>query len=303
MLTIEHLRDLTLHRHTHTPGQRHLSAASGLVCAHGRIYVVGDDEHALVVFSGADEPGRTVPLFEGKLPSGKKARKRRKPDTETLLLLPASHGWPHGALLALGSGSRPQRCRAACIALGPDGEPLPPPRRLDLTALYEPLRRRFGDLNIEGAFMSQREFVLLQRGHQGGSPNASLHYALAAILRWLHGLGPAPAPQRVRQHRLGQVEGVPLSFTDGAALPDGRWVFTAVAEATDDSVADGACVGSAVGVMTAQDKVQAMFALPGREKVEGIAARLAGRTVEVCLVTDADDPRIASRLLRSRLTL
>jgi hypothetical protein len=303
MLIIEHLRDLTLGRHTHTPGQRHVSAASGLVCANGRAYVVGDDEHALAVFRDAEAPGHTLPLFEGKLPAGKKARKQRKPDTETLLLLPASPAWPHGALLTLGSGSRPQRCRGACLALGADGELLLAARRLDLTALYDPLRQRFGDLNIEGAFISQREFVLLQRGHRGGSPSASVHYALPALMRWLHGRGPAPAPQRIRRHRLGQVDGVPLTFTDGAALPDGRWVFTAVAEATDDSVADGACVGSAVGVMTAQGKVQALFAVPGREKVEGIAVRLFGRTVELCLVTDADDPRIASRLLRSRFLL
>jgi hypothetical protein len=303
MLIIEHLCDLTLQWPTHTPGHKHLSAASGLVCAHGRAYVVADDEHGLAVFGDARTPGRTVPLFEGQLPAGKVARKQRKPDTETLLLLPASRAAPHGALLTLGSGSRPQRCRAVCIALGPDGEPLLPARRLDLAALYEPLLHRFGDLNIEGAFISQREFVLLQRGHRGGSPNASLHYALAAVLRWLHGSGPAPAPQRIRRHRLGTVNGVALTFTDGAALADGRWVFTAVAEATDDSVADGACVGSAVGVMTAQGTLQALFAVPGREKVEGIAARQHGRTIELCLVTDADDPRIASRLLRGRVTL
>ena len=303
MLIVEHLRELTLQRPTHTPGQRHLSAASGLVCAHGRAYVMGDDEHALAVFSAAHTPGRTVRLFEGELPAGKKARKRLKPDTETLMLLPASRAWPQGALLALGSGSRPNRLRGAFIELGPAGEPQPPARLLDFSALYAPLLQRFAELNIEGAFIVQRELVLLQRGHQGGSPNASLHYPLSAFLRWLHGIGPAPAPQRIRRHRLGRVDGVPLSFTDGAALADGRWLFTAVAEATDDSVADGACVGSAVGVMTATGEVQTLFALPGREKVEGIAARQNGRTVDVCLVTDADDPGIASRLLRSRFAL
>lgn len=303
MLIVGRLRELRLRCHTHTPGQRHLSAASGLVCAHGRAYVIGDDEHALAVFADAHSPGHTVPLFEGALPADKKARKRLKPDSETLLLLPASRAAPHGALLTLGSGSRPNRCRGACIALCTDGEPRSPARRLDLDALYEPLLRRFETLNVEGAFISQHEFVLLQRGHQGGSPNASVHYALAAVLRWLHGSGPAPAPQRIRRHRLGNVQGVPLTFTDGAALADGRWVFTAVAEATDDSVADGDCVGSAVGVMTAQGRVQALFALPDRAKVEGVAARVAGRTVELCLVTDADDPRVAAQLLRGRLTL
>ena len=303
MLIVERLRELTLRRHTHTPGQRYLSASSGLVCAHGRAYVVGDDEHVLAWFDDARTPGRTAPLFDGALPAGKKARKRRKPDTETLLLLPASRAAPHGALMALGSGSRPNRRRGACVALAADGEPMAAVQQIDLTALYEPLGERFDELNIEGAFISRHEFVLLQRGHQGGSPNASLHYPLAAMLRWLRGVGRAPVPQHIRRHRLGKVQGVPLTFTDGAALADGLWAFTAVAEVTDDSVADGACVGSAVGVMTAQGAVQALFSVPGREKVEGIAARQAGRTLEVCLVTDADDPRIASRLLRGCLTL
>jgi hypothetical protein len=88
MLGIEHLRNLTLRRATHTPGQRHLSAASGLVCANGRVYVVADDEHHLTVFDDAHTHGRTMRLFDGTLPSGMKARKKRKPDSETLALLP-----------------------------------------------------------------------------------------------------------------------------------------------------------------------------------------------------------------------
>jgi hypothetical protein len=297
MLTIEPLRDLTLRRATHTPGQRYLSAASGLVCANGRAYVIADDEHHLAVFDGEHGHGRTVRLFEGDLPTGAKARKQRKPDTETLAWLPP------GVLLALGSGSRPQRCRGAWIALDRQGAPRRPARPVDLSPLYDPLRAFFSDLNIEGAFVRGHEFVLLQRGHAGGSPNASVHYALRPLLAWLFEDAQAPNAQQVRRHLLGNVDGVPLCFTDGAALPDGRWVFTAVAEATADSVADGACVGSIVGVISAQGALLARHALPHREKVEGVAARLRRGTVELCLVTDADDPRIASRLLRGRFGL
>jgi hypothetical protein len=297
VLTIEPLRDLTLRQATHTPGQRHLSAASGLVCANGRAYVIADDEQHLAVFDGQHAPGRTVRLFEGDLPAGAKARKQRKPDTETLALL------PQRVLLTLGSGSRPQRCRGAWIALDRHGEPQRPARRVDLSPLYDPLRAHFDDLNIEGAFVCGREFVLLQRGHAGGSPNASVHYALRPLLAWLFEGAEAPAVQHLRRHRLGSVAGVPLCFTDGAALPDGRWVFTAVAEATDDSVADGACVGSVVGLISAKGALLARHALPHHEKVEGVAARLRRGAVELCLVTDADDPRIASQLLRGRLRL
>jgi hypothetical protein len=295
MLRIEHLRDLTLRRATHTPGQHHLSAASGLVCANGRVYVIADDEHHLALFDDAHTPGRTVRLFEGRLPSGMKARKKRKPDTETLALLPG------GMLLTLGSGSRPKRCRGAWIALDNDGRPQRPARQVDLSPLYEPLRERFEDLNIEGAFVSGGEFVLLQRGHAGGSPNASIHYALSSVLAWLFDGADVPVASRLQRHRVGSVAGVPLGFTDGAALLGGRWVFTAVAEATDDSVADGACVGSVVGVMSAEGELSARHAMPNGEKIEGIDARLRRGSIEFCVVTDADDPRIASQLLRGRV--
>jgi hypothetical protein len=297
MLIVERLRELTLRRPTHTPGCKHVSAASGLVCAHGRAYVIADDEHHLAIFDDAHAHGRTVRLFDGTLPAGVQARKKRKPDTETLTLL------PQGVLLTLGSGSRPQRCRGAWIALDAEGRPRRPARHVDLTPLYDPLRKHFDDLNIEGAFVCGREFVLLQRGHVGGSPNASLHYALKQVLAWLFDAADAPALLRRRQHHLGQAGGVPLCFTDGAALAGGDWVFTAVAEATDDSVADGACMGSMVGVISAQGALLARHALPGNEKVEGIAARVRHGVVDLCLVTDADDPRIASQLLRARFRL
>jgi hypothetical protein len=297
MFCIEHLRDLTLRRATHTPGQRHLSAASGLVCANGRVYVIADDEHHLALFDDAHTHGRTVRLFEGRLPSGMKARKKRKPDTETLALLPGP------LLLTLGSGSRPNRCRGALIALDNDGRPRRPARQVDLSPLYEPLREHFDDLNIEGAFVSGRGFVLLQRGHAGGSPNASIHYALSSVLAWLFDGADVPTASRLQRHRLGSVAGVPLGFTDGAALPDGRWVFTAVAEATDDSVADGACVGSVVGVISAEGELLVRHAMPNDEKIEGIDARLRRGRIEFCVVTDADDPRIASQLLRGNVGL
>ena len=51
-----------------------------------------------------------------------------------------------------------------------------------------------------------------------------------------------PAIKSVQLLDLGAVDGVPLSLTDGAPLPGGEWLFSAVAEDTSDSVADGACV-------------------------------------------------------------
>jgi hypothetical protein len=55
---------------------------------------------------------------------------------------------------------------------------------------------------------------------------------------------------------LVHINGVPLCFTDGAALPGGSWVFSAAAEATDDSVADGHCHGSALGWVGTTGQIQ-----------------------------------------------
>jgi hypothetical protein len=146
------------------------------------------------------------------------------------------------------------------------------------------------------------QFVLLQRGHGGGAPNASVRYPARDVLAWLEGRAREPAPLRIGEHRLPRIDGVPLTFTDGTALADGRWLFTAVAEATDDSIADGACVGSAVGLMNAQGDLQALWRLQNDDKVEGIAARERGGRLDLALVTDADDPAQPSRLLLASLS-
>ena len=79
---------------------------------------------------------------------------------------------------------------------------------------------------------------------------------------------------RITEFALGEVVGVPLGFTDGVALPGGGWIFSAVAEDTGDSYADGACGGSAIGWVSAGGELQRIQAIAGAPKVEGIA--LAG---------------------------
>jgi hypothetical protein len=127
------------------------------------------------------------------------------------------------------------------------------------------------------------------------------HVSAASGLVCAFGRAREPAPRRMHEHRLPRIEGVPLAFTDGVALADGRWLFTAVAEATDDSIADGACVGGVVGLMNAQGQLRRLWRLPNRDKVEGIAVRERDGGIDLALVTDADDPKLPSRLLVARV--
>lgn len=309
------LRELNIDPAVHPRGQPHLSAASGLVCAFGRIYVVADDELHLGVFHDLHAPGTLCRIVAGKLPRSQRTRKKRKPDLETLLLLPHGGAGLHkgAALLALGSGSTPRRDRAVVVPLDTAGAPLAGQvRALDLAPLYAPLRTTLGAINIEGALWLRHEFVLLQRGGDGErGTNATLHFGRVQALAWLAGATRnVPPLHEVRPCDLGGVQGVAYGFTDGAPLPadcgDG-FLFTAVAEASGDSVADGACVGSALGRMDARGRVLWMQPLHGAPKVEGLAVRAspgaAGTAAhgkphfEICLVTDADDPARPSQLL------
>ena len=296
MLKTDLLRRLTIDPQRHPHGQPHLSAASGLVCANGRAYVVADDEHHLAVFRDLESPGDWHRLFAGDLPAGKKPRKRRKPDLEALLWLPG-----RSALVALGSGSRPHRNTGVLIPIGADGEPSAAARHFDLQPLYTPLRKALGEINIEGAMVIGDGFVLLNRGVAGRSANAAARYPLRALLDAIEGRVRTMARPEIRRYALGHIGAVPLAFTDAAALPEGGWVFTAVAEDTGDSYADGHCHGSVVGVVDARGELVASHRLDVPAKVEGIAVRVDDEGMSLCMVTDADDPAQASQLLLARL--
>lgn len=291
----------------HPQGRVHLSAASGLVRAGKSLFVVADDELCLGVFDDVLEAGTPPPLgsllqvLEGDLPKDSLQRKKAKPDLETLALLPPLPGCVGGALLALGSGSKPNRGIGVLIALGGPGRVNGRMAKVDLMPLYAPLRKHFADLNIEGAWVASGELSLLHRGNKGDARSACIRYDWNLIAPWLAGLQALPpAAKSMQLVDLGAVAGVPYSLTDGAGLPNGEWMFSAVAEDTSDSVNDGVCVGSAVGIVGIDGVVRSAFVLEGAPKVEGIAVQREGDDWVVTMVTDADDATVASQWLRVR---
>ncbi len=301
-LATKHLRALTLDARLHPRGQGHLSAASGLVCANGRVYVIADDERHLAVFRDLASPGELHRFAPGDLPVPKGERKRLKPDLEALLLLPPLSEPGPAALLAFGSGSRPNRHTGVVIPLDSLGEPMVAVQHFDLNPLYEPLRAALGEINIEGAMLIGDELLLLNRGVAGRSESAVARYPLQRLRGVIAGDRNRVVPSAIRRYRLGAIDGVPLGFTDGAALPGGGWVFSAVAENTASSYADGECRGSAIGVVAASGELLALHRLARAAKVEGIAVRVDATGMSLCLVTDTDDPAENSSLLRARLT-
>ena len=169
--------------------------------------------------------------------------------------------------------------------------------------MYATLEREFGELNIEGAFVAGEHLSLLQRGLAPKPRSARVRLKLAPLLAVLRAVGPptAAALHDITEYTLGTIEGVALGFTDGAALGDGAFAFTAVAEATDGAYDDAACVGSAIGIMGGDDKLRSLWRLSPALKVEGIAVEEFPGALRILVVTDADDPKVAARLLRATL--
>jgi hypothetical protein len=261
---------------------------------------VADDEVHIGVFAlNNQQPGERISIFSDVLPQEKSARKKCKPDLEALVFLAAGQHFSFGALLALGSGSTAQRRRAAVMALDESGAIHGPVQTLDLAPLFLVLETHFVDLNIEGALVINEQLVLMQRGNQQHPRSALIFCQIEHVLQLLQGRAvDFAAVMKIVDCALPLVNGVLLSFTDGALLPDGNILFSAVAENTQDSYRDGECVGAALGVITPAGRLLCCHPLAQVHKIEGIALHVLNGRREILLVTDADAPAIPAALLQ-----
>jgi hypothetical protein len=301
MITLKKIRDLDVAPCAGAE-MTHLSAASGLLRAGSFLYVVADDELHLGIFrTNGRDPGELVRLFDGMLPVPKAERKREKPDLEALTLLPPSADFPHGAMLALGSGSTRNRHRGVLLGLDAQGALRGEPKIVDLTSVFSclsPLR----ELNIEGAVVCSEEMRLFQRGSKGDNPNSIIRFSLPAFLAALNGTANGTIePLAIQSIDLGGIDGIPFTFTDAAALPDGEVVFTAVAEDTADSYNDGPCGGAIIGILDCENRVKRLLRLGVPLKIEGVDARVEDDIISLMLVTDADDPSIPAALFSATM--
>lgn len=292
----------------------HVRAGSGLAWVGARLAVVQDDASFVALVDPATGLADAIPLPAG--PDGARqfdttrGTKHLKLDLEACTVLPPALAPPHGALVALGSGSTARRERVLVVPLGADDAPDADALRLhDAGALYVALRAvadfAGSELNVEGAIAVGDALRLFGRGNgapRDGHPavSATCDLDARALLAHLRDGAPPPAPTRVVRYELGALDGCPLGFTDAALLADGTIVFTAAAEDSPDAVADGAVAGSVVGRVDADGRARWTRLLdvggrPVADKAEGIAlARDDG--AELLVVFDVDDPERAAEL-------
>ncbi len=291
MIHLIEQQKLLLKYSTHPNRPAHLSAASGLVQVGQWLYVIADDELHLGKFLlNGDGEGDLYPCFEGDLPVDADQRKEKKPDTEALLLISEPTNPLQPALLALGSGSKSNRCLGAIIPLDQQGNLAHSPRLIDLSYFYRFLSTEIGKLNIEGACIQQDSVYLFQRGNSTNSINASIKIPLDSFYKLLIQPSTNFQPQiQITPYDLGTIDQVPLCFTDATALTTGEILFTASAENTSDAYLDGACMGSVIGIINSQGDICRLESIDKKIKLEGISAKQHNTHLELLLVADADD--------------
>lgn len=304
MIQTRYIRSLHLLQGSAAGRLSHLSAASGLVRIASNLYVIADDEHYLGVFGATgDTPGRLIRILPGTLPETKEERKAVKPDFEALTCLPASEHFPFGALLAVGSGSTVARRRGVILPLDAVDAVSDLVRIVDLSLLYERLGNHIEEINIEGAAVQGDRLILLQRGNVNNPKSACISLSLPDFYAIAFGAmsGNDAMDMHVTEYVLGEINNVPLCFSDAVALPNGDLLFSAIAEDTGDSYNDGACIGAAVGILKADGSLHAVLPLATAYKVEGIDASVIGSVVHLMLVTDADDAEQPALLLTAEV--
>jgi hypothetical protein len=300
------LRDLTVQGECN-----YLSAASGLVCAYGSAYVVADDQQVLARFRDSSQQGELIELSTISLPKDAKQRKKQKPDYETLFLLPSNNG-AASKLIALGSGSGPQRNHGTLVNLDTTGGWIGSPLAFDLLPIYSELKRELGDLNIEGGFVAQHadlgqtQLVLINRAVAGKSANTAIYFPISMLHDSINCEFKMTKPLDICEFDLGELDGIGLGFTDATPLEDGGWLFSAAAEDRSDSYNDGICTGSVIGRVSPNNTLSVVKRLDKKIKVEGLAVQPKSTTsrttkrneiLNICMVTDADDPALVSQML------
>ena len=297
MIKLQKIKDLNLDKPLQAGRPSFISAASGLVTFRDHFYVAADDELSIFCFTyEPTETGQAIEVFSGKLPVEVKARKKEKPDLEALVYLPASDALPHGSLLSFPSGSTIHRNRGTWIALNENFLPSGCPQTFNASLLYDGLRQKFSDLNLEAAVIAQDRLRLFQRGN-GISPNATVDLLLSEVLLELeNGILTPGTLLSTRIYELGTLNGVKLSFTDAAVADDNTVLFTAVAEDTKSTYYDGRFFGAVVGRLDSKGDLQSQTSISPSIKVEGMSLQGEGKDRKVYFVTDGDDPTQAAGL-------
>ncbi len=278
-------------------GPKFISAASGLVTTEDKIYTVADNDLNLGILGSGPEDSFLERILPGSLPIDEKLRKKQKPDFESLFRIDDPR-LPQKGLVAFPSGSSLLRYLAVFIPIQENGSVSSANiMQFNLSPFFDPIFKRHGFLNIEGAFIEGDRLILFHRGNSEGDRDRFFEYDKSEFIDVILGMSGSSqiAPREVGEFNLGLYDGVQLTITDAVGF-EGRRFFIAAAEATTNSIDDGEIKGSVFGELLNRNE-PLIYGFFKKVKTEGLSLRRLGVTLEVRVVTDNDRPDEASELL------
>lgn len=253
-----------------------ISSASGLLYHNAALYLVSDNSHMLYEYHPESEKlEKTLIVNKEYLGPQENIPKKDKPDYEAIALKGDS-------IYLVGSGSGENRNLIGHVNI--KTKALLP--HIDATDLYLAMQTFSEiapeDFNIEAAVNDGDTWYFLNRGNGPKAKNG---------IFTLNGSMNDTAFQIVYNDiKLPKINGVQATFTD-ACLADGKLYFTAAAENTTSTYADGAVAGSLLGRMNLDKmKVEKTVVISDKNKFEGITLfKEDAKTLEFLLCEDADN--------------
>lgn len=298
----------------------HVESASGLATLGEFLFVVQDNANWLAIVH-PDESVTAVPLPRGaggvRLFNDERDNTDEKADLEACVIMQGGEDGPE--LVAFGSGTGTSSCwvlRVVGVERATAGGPCDA-QFLDAGRFYASLKqnRAFsgGRVNIEGAVALDGErILLLQRGNappgEGEPVDAIGTLEWPALKAHLDDPDKVPPPRldEVVRYELGELEGVPLTFSDAELLDDGRILFSASAEASGGKGGpDGTVKGSVLGLIEAGGEARWAPVLdeqgqPFEGKIEGLTLAPTRRG-RIRFVIDNDDETAPSEIFEAEL--
>jgi hypothetical protein len=168
--------------------------------------------------------------------------------------------------------------------------------------VYDAMRSELGgEINIEGAAVLGDRLWLFHRANRGKAPNTVAEFELGDLSRTLREdlIVDPDELAAIRGYELGDLDGVPLCFSDATALTEGLVCFSASAEGDED----GDIHGSVVGTISADGSVRRLRTIDPRWKVEGVHATIDTGVIDFLFVCDQDDPDTPSPLLSATMPI
>ncbi|GAA4327826.1 hypothetical protein GCM10023184_17280 [Flaviaesturariibacter amylovorans] len=276
---------------------RDVPSGSALTVRGDSAYIVGDDATGIYHLALTGRGYRKLPLAGADI-SEYRIPRERKPDYEASAVFPRGNDL---YLVAFGSGSKaPMRDSVLVHPLSGSEAQQSFPAAPFYSGLREQLDIPPGSWNIEGAALLGEDLYLFNRG-----TNTIIRCNAAQVLGFVTGRTTSlPAVDGRRLSLLG-IKGREARISGASATGDGRIVFCASVEDTDDWTKDGPVLGSFIGIWDPRTgKLSSVRLLadaagnPLVEKLESVDVlkRAADGQLELLAIGDNDDG--TTRLLR-----